>query len=70
MDEWEELDLLASNLIPLLGLFQGFCKVLGTFMQTVFEFSCDSSLSDMVWFSWLRECRVNCLAIYFMFEIT
>ena len=48
MDEWEELDLLASNLIPLLGLFQGFCKVLGTFMQTVFEFSCDSSLSDMV----------------------
>ena len=48
MDEWEELDLLASNLIPLLGLFQEFCKVLGTFMQTVFEFSCDSSLSDMV----------------------
>ena len=32
LDELEELELPASDFIPLLGLFQGFSSVLGTIM--------------------------------------
>ena len=42
--------LFASNLIPLLGLFQGFSNVSDTLTLTVFKLFCDLSLYDMVCF--------------------
>ena len=46
LDELGELDLQASNSIPLLALNQGFCSVSGTLTQTVFfKFSSDLSFA-------------------------
>ena len=42
--------LFASNLIPLLGLFQEFSNVSDTLTLTVFKFFCDLSLCDIVCF--------------------
>ena len=46
--ELEEPDLLAGNLIPLLGLLQEFSSVSGTFMWTILKFPYE--LSDIVFF--------------------
>ena len=55
LDELEELDLLTSNLIPFLSLFQVFSSVSITFMQIVLMFACNLSLSDMACFLWFPD---------------
>ena len=63
LERLEELPLQVSNLIPFLGLFQGFSSVLSTCMQNVLNLSCDLFLPDAVClFLWFTEYKVNCLA--------
>ena len=59
LDKLEELDLPASNLIQLLGLFQRFSSVPATFMLVAFKFFCVLSLSDVVSLLWFPEHQYN-----------
>ena len=63
LDGFEELPLQGSNLIQLLGLFQGFSSIISTCIQNILSFSCDLSLSDAVClFLWFTEYKANCSA--------
>ena len=59
LDILEELDLLTSNLIPFLGLFQVLSSASGTFIETVLMYSCNLSLSDMACFLWFPDYKVH-----------